>query len=43
MPLLSDVRVIIIFFSSIIVLAPNGEFLDCATTVLSERYEEEEM
>jgi hypothetical protein len=36
MALLSDV--VFIFYSSIVVLTPNGQLLDCATTVFRERY-----
>jgi len=36
MPLLSDIAVT--FLSSIVVLTPNGQFLNCATIALSERY-----
>jgi hypothetical protein len=36
-PLLSDV-VVIYFFSSIVVLTPNGQFVECANIVVSERY-----
>ena len=38
MPLLSDVAVIFFFFSSIVVLTPDREFLVCATMAFSERY-----
>jgi hypothetical protein len=36
MPLLSDVFVILL--SSIVVLTPNGQFLECANLAFSERY-----
>ena len=36
MPLLSVV--VVTFFSSTVVLNPNGELLDCATIAFSERY-----
>jgi hypothetical protein len=36
MPLVSDVAAI--FWSSIAVLIPNGQFLDCATVAFSDRY-----
>jgi len=36
MSVLSDVGVM--FFSSILVLTPNGQFLDFATTALSEAH-----
>jgi len=35
MPLLSDPVILLI---SIVVLTPNGQFLDCATVAFSERY-----
>jgi len=35
MPLLSDV--VLKFLSSIIVLTPNGQFLDCAAIAFSKR------
>jgi hypothetical protein len=37
MPLFSDVDVILL--KSIIVLTPNGQFLDCVTIAFSERYD----
>jgi hypothetical protein len=37
-PVLSDV--IVIYLRSIVVLTPNGQFLDCAIIAFSERYEE---
>jgi hypothetical protein len=36
MPLLSDV--VVIFMSSVVVLTPNGHFLDFVTVVFSERF-----
>ena len=38
MPFLWDV--ISIFLSSIVVLSPNGQFLDCVTIAFSERYDD---
>ena len=38
MPFLWDV--IFIFLSSIVLLTPNGQFLDCATIAFSEQYNE---
>jgi len=29
---------VVIFFISLVVLTPNGQFMDCASVVLSERY-----
>jgi hypothetical protein len=36
MPLLSDI--VVIFLSSVIVLNPNGQFLDSVTITFNERY-----
>jgi hypothetical protein len=36
MPLLSDA--VVIFLSSVVVLSPNGQFLDCATITFNKRY-----
>ena len=36
MPLLSNI--VVTFFSSIVVLALNGQFLDCVTVTFSERH-----
>jgi hypothetical protein len=36
-PVLS--HVVLIYFSSIVVLTPNGQFLNCASMAFSEQYE----
>ena len=36
--ILSDIAVV--FLSSVVILTPNGQFLDCASTAFSERYME---